>query len=239
MGTLIVDLETLPIDAAPGCVPPTPPHTPPPRRTCPANYGPDAATAWERKEDERHAAEVAQSGEIARRTAYDAWADGSLTWDRSRIGCVGLYHEQIGPVIYDCEEMGEVAALEGLGYDLEAAGEVWAFGMFDARILRARYLAHHLPIPRPLRIGAKPWDRRWHDLQAVAAECLTGRASEIRGISVDAICRHLGIVRAPSPVDGAGVLDAYLSGRWGEVIEHCRADVVDEWAILGRLRGVL
>jgi hypothetical protein len=223
MSAIIVDLETLVVDATPTTDPANPP-TGPTAADAPARFTrADSRAEW--------------SADPANREEW--WRDGSLTWDRSRIGCVGLYHEASGPVVYDCEEMGEAIALRGLGHDLEAASEVWAFGTFDARILRSRYLAHRMPIPRPLRIGAKPWDRTWRDLQAVAAECLTGRASEIRGISVDAVCRHLGIERAPSTVDGAGVLDAYLSGRWGLVIEHCRADVVDEWAILGRMRGVL
>lgn len=238
---IVIDIETLPLTARAGHRP-TPEDlgwtepARPTRRPPPKNYGADAAARHQEAEEHRIREEHASNVEASRAAIVEEWAEGSLDWRRARVGCVGLY-DGTTPLVLDCERFGESETLTELARHIGA--EVWSFGRFDARILRSRYLALGLPIPAALRVGAKPWDRRWHDLQELAAEVVAGGPREIRGVSVDALCSHLGIERQPSPVDGAGVLEAYLSGRWSEVVAHCRADVIDEWAILQRLRGAL
>jgi hypothetical protein len=51
---------------------------------------------------------------------------------------------------------------------------------------------------------------------------------------VSAVAAYLGIER-PEQVSGAGVLDAYLSGRWAAVLAHCTDDLRVEWRILRTL----
>lgn len=236
---MLIDLETLPHDAAPGIdLANGPPGWPGPidrldRRKRPGNISkPDTIAEWDAAEDARHAAALADDVDTQRAEAVEAWARGCLHWSTVRIGLIGWTDGTTRTVI-DAEQIGELAALCRLTDAIPDRGEVWTFGTYDVWVLRARMLHHGLRWG-PFGLAGKPWDRRVRDLQAVAAEALGGNAREIRGVSVAALAAWLGI--EASPGHGSEVLGWYLGGRWAEAIAHCDGDLRVEWEILRRIK---
>lgn len=224
MPDILIDIETLPHDARPGMdvvghVATLPPPEAPSRYT-----KPESIKAW-------------QDDPV---NQIEAWERGVFDWRRVRVGCIGIYH---GPgseggeaaEVIDCEAHGEREALIDFMEAIPARGYIFTWGDYDARVLRSRLLFHGIPFG-PIGVSGKPWDRRVVDLQAVFAEVVNGSPRSIKGISVDEACAFLGIGRATNPIKGSDVLECYLTGDWGKVIGHCRADVEDEWKVWDRLR---
>lgn len=242
MTDCLIDLETLPAGAAPGLDlangPPGwtgPVDRPVERKRRPANITrAETIAAWEAEEDTRHAWAVANDADVQRAEAVAHWRGGSLRWADVRIGCIG-WTDGEAVEVFDATQLGEAEALRAMFRRIPPRGQVWSFGAYDARVIRARCLALGVPWG-PFSVAAKPWDRRAADLMALAAEVLEGNPKSITGISVDALAAFLRIERPPQ-IRGAEVLDAYLGGRWGEVLHHCRDDVRVEWAILQALRA--
>lgn len=235
----LIDIETLPADAVVGMDLDNPPgwEPSPPRverRTPPSNWrDPAKIAAWEEREEARYRAECEADAYAQQREAVENWRRSVFNWRRVRIGCIGLMRDGV-PVVLDCEANGEADQLRSLLDLLPASGPILTWGDYDARILRSRMMARRIGFG-PLGVSGKPWTRRVVDLQRIFAEIVEGNPSRIKGISVDNACDFLGIERTENPISGAEVLDAYVGGRWGEVIAHCAADIRDEWEIAGVL----
>ncbi len=213
---VLIDIETLPIDAYEGMdiaahVASLPPPEPPKRYK-----KPESIAKWQRENAEAE------------------WRKSVFRFDGVRVGCVGVISKHDALVMSGPER----DVLRDTLAAIPDRGRLLVWGDYDARVLRARMLAHGIPFG-PLSTAGKPWERRVTDLQGLIAEALNGYARNTKGISVDAVCSFLGVERSDNPIDGAGVLDAYVEGRWQDVIDHCRADVRDEWACWVRLRDAL
>lgn len=217
MSETLIDIETLPIDAAAGMdiaahvatLPPPP---------APSKYSkPESIKAWQDDPKNRE--------EHWRRSVFD--------WQSVRIGCVGIMRDGI-PLVLDFEDGATIADVME---HLPKSGPIYTWGTYDARVIRVACMRAGIPFG-PFGVTAKPWDRRVVDLQAVVAEVVTASPRTITGISVDAVCDFFGIERHHNPIRGAGVLDAYIEGRWSDALAHCAADIRDEWAILHRLKAV-
>jgi len=240
---VLIDIETLPIDArvgmdldiAPGWAP-VPPRVE--RKSPPRNWKDEAKIqAKQRELDEDYQRAVEADLTNQRTEALEDWRRSVFRWDRARIGCIGVFAGGSASTVYDCEDIGERAALLRFMDELPPRGRILTWGDYDARILRSRLLHYGIEFG-PLGVSAKPWDRRVVNLQRLFADVVEGNPSKIKGISVDAACDFLGIDRADNPIHGRDVLDRYVSGDWGDVIAHCRADVIDEWKVWDRLVGV-
>lgn len=222
---ILIDIETLPADARKGMdlaahaatltLPPAP-----------SRYKkPESIAAWQNDPANQ----------------IEHYRSAVFRWPDVRIGCIGVatangnggaadYH------VIDCADPDEEwRGLMELVEMIPARGRIFTWGDYDPRILRSRMLYHGMRLGA-FGIDAKPWERRLDDLQRVFAELVEGSPSKIRGISVDAACEFLGIQRVDNPIPGSAVLDRYIEGDWSAVINHCYADIRDEWAVLTRLR---
>lgn len=243
MGTLVIDIETLPLDARVGmdltCAPGWgPPATRLEMRSPPGNWkDPEKIAAFLVEESHRYAAAIAAELDDNREAALKEWRDSVFAFDGVRIALIGICDGYSAQVI-DCEQAGERAGLEDLQSILAKHGDdpIWTFGSYDPRIIRSRLLAHGIHF-EAWSTRRKPWERRVADLQARCAEILHGSQREIRGVSVDRVCRFLGIERAEQ-IRGGEILDAYVRGDWRRAVEHCESDVWDEWKILEALEEV-
>ena len=226
--TLFIDLETLPGDAvvgmslecAPGWDPPMPVVEP---RTVPSNYK-DAAKiqAWHAKEAQRQMAEAHKLLEAQRAKDLKHWRDGAIRPADMRIACVGWTLGEGDAEVIDCaeDEAAGLKALAELVMDAKPARIVAHNGHgFDFPNTQLRAMRHH-----GLRLAAafhqeKPWENRLVDTLA----WWPGKFS--KGGSLDACADLLGISREANPISGAEVLDAYVAGRWGDVVGHCLDDI--------------
>lgn len=246
---ILIDIETLPIDARTGmsldCAPGwVPPPTKVERKTPPSNWkDPEKIARWEADEDARFANAIAEELDANRGAALEEWRRSVFRFDGVRIATIGVSGASYAWVFEAESEKDEQSMLKNFVYSIPDRGRIITFGDYDARVIRARLLAHGLPLGpfSPWRGGqeVKPWDRRVVDLQRLTADVLNGAPNKITGISVDALCEFLGIERFDNPIDGSRVLDAYVDGRWDDIVAHCLADVRDEWAIWTRLMEVM
>lgn len=245
----IVDIETLPGDAvvgmdltqAPGWVP-TPIDLPPiERRTVPSSWKDEAKkAAWEVKEKARFDAEAEkQTGKIAtleadqKAKALKDWRAHSLDPMKGRIGLITLAMGEHSVHVIDCAE-DERAGLVELGefiMDHQAGMNgrriQWVahngFG-FDFPYVQLRALAHGSTKLASRFHQEKQWDN--HLVDTLKWWPQMGGWGKPKG-NLDAICAHLGIERLDNPIGGAKVLDAYVEGRWPDVVKHGVADVRD------------
>jgi len=244
-----LDIETLVEDAVEGMDPTCAPgwEAPkiedlveePKRRTCPANYGDAAAERWESKESTRYSAAVRDAWlaaheaiQLDRAKTRETWAKGSLSPLRGRVACISLAFGERAVQVIECadDERGGLWALNAELGRVEPDVIVTHNGFgFDYEFLWKRALKHRIPdLSQAMRQG-KPWDGYLVDTMRMFGPGYREYHS------LDTVCAFLDIERAPSTIDGSGVLDAYLSGRWAEVVEHAAADIVDLRNVYRRL----
>lgn len=99
---------------------------------------------------------------------------------------------------------------------------------FDMRILWQRAVVLGIRPPH-LPFGAKPWDEGVRDTMTM------WNPDPRQRISLDKLCRILGV---PSPKDGmsgADVWPAYQAGKYEEIARYCRGDVASVRAVYKRL----
>ena len=251
-----IDLETLPEDACvgmdPGCAPgwtPTPIDqlvAEPGRRTCPTSYRKSQTIdAWEARESERYSTAVREAWlaahdaqEIERAKGREEWAKGSLNPLRGRVACISVAFGEGDVDVIECAE-DEASGLRELSGRIGGARVFVAhYGIgFDFPFLQVRAMRHGgLRLARALHQD-KPWDGRLVDTKDWWP--VVGR----KGARLVDCCALLGIDHSEgNPIDGSEVLDAYISGRWQEVVEHARADVRDlreVYRVLAQVRGEL
>ena len=103
---------------------------------------------------------------------------------------------------------------------------------FDLRFVMTRALFHRVDgiVRRLGRLDPKPWDLPVLDTMELFPAHRT---------ALDQCCRLLGIERQ-SGIMGSAVYSAFIAGRFGEIVEHCRLDIVqvrDVYRRLSRLCG--
>lgn len=92
---------------------------------------------------------------------------------------------------------------------------------WDLRFLYQRAVVHGLqPPPQLLKaMKAKAWD------ECLADTMLMWDSSPQHKVSLDKLCRILGIESPKRNMTGADVWDAYKDGRLDDIAEYCRGDV--------------
>lgn len=236
---------------APGWTPPpfeAPAFVPPNRKSPPANWKDlQKIACFEADEDARHARAIAdavrdhaagteaaltKATEASRAAVWDAWARGSLSPMSGRIACIGY---AVGDAPADVITGSEVDQLRALAdvFDLACQashGCVRVVGHnidgFDGPYLLIRAARHGVRNIAPyLRArSGKSWDAPTLDT-LTAWPCGSQRGKAPGSASLDAIAAFIGIDRGNNPITGAGVLEAYMSGREADIIAHCRDDI--------------
>ena len=91
---------------------------------------------------------------------------------------------------------------------------------WDIRFLWQRYVCMGVRMPDWLRVAitAKPWD--------AAIDTMTmWNPDRDKRISLDKLCRVLGVPSSKGDMDGSKVWAAYKAGETARIAEYCRADV--------------
>lgn len=201
--TVIVDVETAPIDGAPELI-----EEPVP----PTNYkDPKVIADWTAK---------------ARAKAID---EAGLDPDLARIVTIGLHPYALdredrfietGAQILTCtDEATERAVLETIASVLASHRLVTFCGAkFDLPLLVRRFWYLGLP---PLLINLDRYRTPHVDLY----ETLTNRG-QVDAHKLSWYCRRLGWTDCLTPLSGADVAQAVREGRWDDVRDHCRGDLV-------------
>jgi hypothetical protein len=225
---MFLDLETLPggasvgmsLQQAPGWVASAPVVA---ARAVPQNYkDPAKVAAWQAKEAERVAAEAVKVAEQDRAAALEHWKRGALRFADARIACIGYAFGDGQAQTFDASQ-SELAALQWLDaliQDRQPERIVAHNGSgFDFPMVQIRAMKHGLYSLAGAFHVDKPWDQRMVDTLA----WWPGRYS--KGGSLDTCAEVLGISRAANPISGGQVLDAYVGGRWADVVAHCVDDI--------------
>jgi DNA polymerase elongation subunit (family B) len=263
--TICVDIETLPQDATigmdlrdpPGWMPEpfeialfTPEDRQPPRNW----KDPVKIAGWWRDERTRQQgaeaahmtaqAEAQDAHAEAQRVKAEKWyRDASLDPHRLRVACIG-YSINEGPVeVIDCvggERAGLVAFADVVAsIDPHQLRFVAHNGKrFDYPVMQLRALHHGVNALAAALHQGKPWDAKLADTKEWCPVVRDWYGRPSSSTSMDSVCALLGIGRPDNPIDGSQVLDAYVDGRWSDVIAHCHADVRDLREVYRRLAAM-
>lgn len=248
MTTIFFDLETVPESATvgmdlsnpPGWVPEAPPDFS--DRRPPSNLrDPGKIRDWWMKERHRQFAALAAHNEAQPAKAREWYAKQSLDPMSARVLVLGYAIDDDDPKALVGEEEDVLEEFEDVVRFVGPRQFVAHNGRrFDFPLLQLRALKHgQLDLARSLH-QAKPWDERLIDTCEWWPR--TGWGASGSSARMDDICAFLGIDRPDNPIDGSQVLDAYVSGRLDEVVQHCLADVRvlrEVFVTLATMRGVI
>ena len=99
---------------------------------------------------------------------------------------------------------------------------------FDLRFLYQRSLVCNVRPTIALPVDSPPWRGEVYDT-------MTAFAGFGKTVSLDKLCKALGVPSPKNGIDGSKVYDAVLEGRIDEVATYCRADVEATRAVYRRL----
>lgn len=180
--------------------------------TPPGNYKkPETIAAWEQGEKKRAVEEAVA------RTSFDG--------GYGRIICIGYAFDDDEVDIatdFSCgDEQGLLAYLFALlnGYaNLTFVGHNISW---DLRMLYQRAVVHGIAPPRVLlkAMRARPWDGEVIDTMRL------WDSDPSKKISLDKLCKVLGIKSPKGEMDGSKVAQAYKEGRISEIAEYCKRDL--------------
>lgn len=91
---------------------------------------------------------------------------------------------------------------------------------FDLRFLWQRCVVNGIKPPSGIPFHAKPWDK------SIADTMLMWNPERDRRVSLDKLCRILGVPSPKGELDGSKVWDYVRAGRIQEVAQYCVSDVV-------------
>lgn len=90
---------------------------------------------------------------------------------------------------------------------------------FDLRFLWQRCVVNRISPPPVIPFNAKPWDGKVFDT-------MTGWNPEReKRISLDKLCRALGVKSSKGEIDGSNVAEHWAAGKMAEVAAYCSEDV--------------
>ena len=171
--------------------------------------------AWER--DEKPAAVL----EAVRKTGLDG--------TYGRICCIGFAVDD-EPV--ECSFGNEEDVLRNFFRWLEGAARISDYTdrqsavfvghnilSFDLRFLWQRCVVNGIRPPAIIPFTAKPWDGKVFDTMTA------WNPERDKKISLDKLCRALGVPTSKGDLDGSRVAEYWQAGRHQEVAEYCVADV--------------
>ncbi len=90
---------------------------------------------------------------------------------------------------------------------------------FDLRFLWQRCVVNGIRPPAIIPFNAKPWDGKVFDTMTA------WNPARERSISLDKLCRALGVPSSKGDLDGSKVAEYWQAGRHQEVAAYCMADV--------------
>jgi 3'-5' exonuclease len=90
---------------------------------------------------------------------------------------------------------------------------------FDLRFLWQRCVVNGIRPPAFIPFNAKPWDGKVFDTM------MAWNPERERKISMDKLCRALGVPSPKSDLDGSKVAEYWQAGKHNEVAAYCMADV--------------
>ena len=90
---------------------------------------------------------------------------------------------------------------------------------FDLRFLWQRSVINRISPPGFIPFNAKPWDGKVFDTMTA------WNPERERRISLDKLCRALGVKTSKGELDGSKVAEYWRAGKWNEVAAYCMADV--------------
>lgn len=152
-----------------------------------------------------------------------------------RILAVGFAIDDADPVCeIDADELhllqlafGAIASAcsrDQRGYEVEGEAVIVGHNVsgFDLRFLWQRAVINGLKLPKSLKVAAKskPWDKTIGDTMQM------WNPDRERRISLDKLCKALGVPTSKGELDGSKVYEFYKAGRLEEIRAYCKADVV-------------
>ena len=158
-----------------------------------------------------------------------AVAKTSFDGTYGRILCIGLAIDNEAPIHYIGDEREVLDGfMAGLGailpesrYDPSAIFIGHNLTGFDLRFLWQRCVINKINMSPTLAAAckAKPWDK------AVADTMLMWNPERDRRISLDRLCKALGVQTSKGDMDGSKVHETYLAGDLDKIAAYCRDDV--------------
>jgi hypothetical protein len=100
---------------------------------------------------------------------------------------------------------------------------------FDLPFIRQRMLINGIGLPKNIPWYARPWDERIGDTM------LLWDSSPDKRISLDRLCKALGVPSPKNGIDGSMISELFSQGRFNEIAAYCRADVVATRACYRRM----
>lgn len=210
MANIFFDLETIPTDD-PAIIADIAAGIKPPGNLKKA----ETIEAWER--DEKPGAVL----EAIKKTGLD----GTF----GRICCIGFAVDD-EPV--DCAFGHEADCIENFFRWLQNAARISSYSesrqaifvghnilSFDLRFLWQRCVVNGIRPPAFIPFNAKPWDGKVFDTMTA------WNPAREKSISLDKLCRALGVPSSKGDLDGSKVAEYWHAGRHQEVADYCMADV--------------
>lgn len=91
---------------------------------------------------------------------------------------------------------------------------------FDLRFLWQRATINRIPRPNFIPWKAKPWDDKVFDTMTA------WNPDSQKRISLDKLCKALGVKSSKDGLDGSKIAQAWIDGRQDEIAEYCKSDVI-------------
>lgn len=90
---------------------------------------------------------------------------------------------------------------------------------FDLRFLWQRCIINRIKPSSSIPFSAKPWDR------AIGDTMTMWNPERERRISLDRLCKALGVTSSKDDMDGSKVWDTYQAGEYDKIAAYCKDDV--------------
>lgn len=179
--------------------------------TAPGNYKkPESIAEWEAQN------KPALVQEALKRTSFD----GGL----GRIICIGFAVNDAVPLTFVGEEKDILVSFySALGQIEENSPKVLVghnlIG-FDLRFLYQRSVVNGIRPPAYINFNARSWDKTVNDTM------LMWNPDRDKRVSLDRLCRILGVPSPKTEMDGSKVWEYYKEGRIEEIRSYCAGDIV-------------
>jgi predicted PolB exonuclease-like 3'-5' exonuclease len=154
---------------------------------------------------------IACIGALIAERAGDHWAVRALgaphTGERTEEEIIEAFVERVGAL------GPKLVSFDGHGYDLP--------------VLRYRALVNHVHAPG---LSRRPYFNRYSDDAVDLCDVLSSFSPRSK-VSLDTLCRFLGLAGKPKGIDGSEVADLVKEGRIQEVADYCETDVVNTYRV--------
>lgn len=178
----------------------------------------DTIAKWEAED------KPAAVAEAVARTSFDGGA--------GRIACIGLAVDD-GPAWSVCRPNEFEVLTEAFGFITDSLRDfkgghgsesVTVVGHnvadFDLRFLWQRSVVHGLRLPSCLPRSPKPWDKTVGDTMVM------WNPNREKRVSLDRLCKILGVPTSKGDMDGSKVAEAAAAGEWDKIARYCEGDVI-------------